>query len=117
MGNSRGSAEEDGGSINFQIWNELKALRVDREAANEDRARERQDRDPDRALGLAHMQLATEDAPRGATLRVQGQGMTHALTEHDMQVRVARATANGAAAHAYFAKTRCALDSGGTNTT
>ena len=113
MSTSRDAGEEDGESIHFQIWHELKALREDRAAAQEDRARERQDRDADRALGLAHMQLAIEDAPRGATLRVQGQGMTHALTEHDMQVRVAKATANGAAAHAYFVRTRCALDSGG----
>ena len=66
MSTSRDAGEEDGESIHFQIWHELKALREDRAAAQEDRARERQDRDADRALGLAHMQLAIEDAPRGA---------------------------------------------------
>ena len=107
---SRGSEEEEGESLNFRIWTELKAARVAREAHQEERAR---DRDADRILGLEHVQLAIEGAPRGAILRVQGQGTTHQLTAHGMQVRVAEATANGAAAHAYFVRTRCALDSGG----
>ena len=68
MSNSRGSAEEDGESTNFQIWNELKALRVDRAVAQEDRARERQDRDADRALGLAHMQLTSPPVYNGYDL-------------------------------------------------
>ena len=60
-----------------------------------------------------YVQLTIEGVPRGAILRVQGQGTTQQLTAHDMQVRVAEATANGAAAHACFVRTRCALDSGG----
>ena len=107
MKNERG---ELGENLNFRIWTELKAARVAREAHQEERAR---DRDADRLLGLEHVQLAIEGAPRGAIVRVQGQGMTQQLTAHDMQGRVAEAKANGAAAHAYFVRTRCALDSGG----
>ena len=61
---SRGSEEEEGENLNFRIWTELKDAR-------EERAR---DRDADRILGLEHVQLAIEGAPRGAIVRVRDKG-------------------------------------------